>query len=113
MFHLMNELLKKLKPDMAIHASEAWVLQKQEGKDFDMENLPLPSESPDRKECYIICAHTHGYSRTIILPFVHLADSSIQFEKEIDYDTDSGLTSYDKLFNGVFAESMKTMGDLQ
>lgn len=113
-FYVMNQLLKKFKPDMAFFTSEALFLQKKDnGEDFDLENMPLPSESPKRKEAYIITARTHGFARMVILPFERLEDGSIQFEKEVDYDSGTGNTTYDKLFDGVFTDDMKTIGGMQ
>ena len=115
LFRGINQNLKKYKPDFAIFTAESWFVTRPADNmaDIKEDDLPLPSECPDRREAYTINARTDGFSRMIILPFTRLKDGSIQFEEEIEYNSADNIDGYDKLFNGVFTDGMETIGGIQ
>lgn len=78
---LISELAKEMKAFGIIALMDSWTTLVPKGKSIDLNNVPLPSQSPDRKQALCITCTSSFFRKGYMLPYDNLDDKIVWGEE--------------------------------
>lgn len=105
-FYTAGRFLRSEGAVALISVITAWMSIASKDKAFDPNNLPVPSQDPNRKEVLIISAKSVDRSLMCIVPYKR-KNEIIEFEKELLFDSKDypgDITFQDNLLGDVFRD---------
>jgi len=99
---------QKLLPVAIFMASEAWMshIDVKDKKNVDLDNLPMPSKDPNRKECLMIAGRTISYDCKIGIMIPIKRDENDYMHRDMDLEEiktkDLDMYLLNHFFHGFF-----------